>query len=262
LEQFSRQQRAAFIKIDPDVAKSWGVEEQRPSPIGSKFLTELQGRGWRFSDDQVQFRNTVELNLGRSEDELLASMKQKTRYNIRLAARKGITIRLGNPGDFELIAQLYSETASRDGFAVRPLAYYLDAWNTLYQGGMAQPFIAEYEGRPLAAVIIVRYGKRAIYMYGASNNQERKRMPNHLLQWEAIRWAKAQGCEIYDFWGAPDDFIESDPLWGVWRFKKGFNGQVVRHIGAWDFPTRRFWYWTLMTIIPKYLNFLRSRHSA
>ncbi len=262
LEQFSRRQRAAFIKIDPDVARGWGIEEERPSPIGSKVLSELQGRGWRFSNDQVQFRNTVELNLQRSEDELLASMKQKTRYNIRLAARKGIKIRLGGPDDFDLIARLYAETASRDGFAVRPVAYYLDAWNTLYKGAMAQPFIAEYEGRPLAAVIIVSYGNRAIYMYGASNNQERKRMPNHLLQWEAIRWAKAQGSEIYDFWGAPDNFIESDSLWGVWRFKKGFNGQVVRHIGAWDFPTRPFWYWTLLTLIPKYLNFLRSRNNA
>jgi len=191
----------------------------------------------------------------------LAAMKQKTRYNIRLAGRKGISIRKGTAADFEQIANMYIETATRDHFTVRPVRYYLDAWQKFYEAGLAQPFLAEFEGRPIAAIIIVRYGNRAIYMYGASTNQERKRMPNHLLQWEAIRWARSEGCDTYDFWGAPDDFVESDPLWGVWRFKSGFNGQVVRHIGAWDYPARPFWYWTYTVVIPKYINFLRSRTS-
>lgn len=84
-------------------------------------------------------------------------------------------------------------------------------------------------------------------------------MPNYLLQWEAIRWAKAQGCTVYDFWGAPDEFVESDQLWGVWRFKAGFNGQVVRHIGAWDYPVRPLLYQLYTVVLPKYLNYLRSR---
>jgi lipid II:glycine glycyltransferase (peptidoglycan interpeptide bridge formation enzyme) len=105
----------------------------------------------------------------------------------------------------------------------------------------------------------VRFGKRVIYMYGASNDKERQRIPNYLLQWEAIRWGKAQGCSVYDFWGAPDEFVESDPLWGVWRFKAGFNGQVVRHIGAWDFVVRPLLYQLYTVVLPKYLNFLRSR---
>jgi lipid II:glycine glycyltransferase (peptidoglycan interpeptide bridge formation enzyme) len=96
-------------------------------------------------------------------------------------------------------------------------------------------------------------------MYGASNEQERQRMPGYLLQWGAIRWAKAQGCRVYDFWGAPDEFIESDRLWGVWRFKEGFNGEVARFIGAWDYVTRPFWYWVYTAAIPRYLNFLRGR---
>jgi lipid II:glycine glycyltransferase (peptidoglycan interpeptide bridge formation enzyme) len=98
-------------------------------------------------------------------------------------------------------------------------------------------------------------------MYGASTDLERQRMPNYLLQWEAIRWAQAQGCTVYDFWGAPDEFVEDDPLWGVWRFKSGFNGQVVRHIGAWDFPARPFWYWIYTAVIPKYIAFLRRTTS-
>ena len=184
-------------------------------------MAELKTRGWRFSDDQIQFRNTVELDLNLPEDELLANMKSKTRYNIRLAGRKDVIVRRGTADDF--------------------------------------PLIAEYEGTPLGAVIIVKYGRRAIYMYGASNNKERNRMPNYLLQWEAIRWAKEQGCEIYDFWGAPDEFVESDSLWGVWRFKSGFEGEVVRHVGAWDYPARPFWYWAYTQIIPRYLAFLRVR---
>jgi lipid II:glycine glycyltransferase (peptidoglycan interpeptide bridge formation enzyme) len=186
-------------------------------------------------------------------------MKSKTRYNIRLAKRKGIEIRAGDPGDFETIAAMYEKTAARDEFTIRPLDYYRDAWQTFYDAGMAHPLLAEYEGEPIAAIILIRFDERVIYMYGASTEKERNRMPNYRLQWEGIRWAKAQGAAVYDFWGAPDEFVESDPLWGVWRFKKGFAGQVVRHVGAWDYPVRPFWYWAYHTIMPHYLEFLRNR---
>ncbi len=258
LEQMARRERAIFVKIDPDVAQGWGLEEEEQnSPIGRKFIEELQGRGWRYSDDQIQFRNTVELDLDRPTEDILAAMKSKTRYNIRLAGRKDVLVRAGTAADFPTIAAMYMETADRDNFTVRPTDYYLDAWQSFYDAGLAQPFIAEFEGTPLGAIIIVRYGQRAIYMYGASTDVERKRMPNYLLQWEAIRWAQAQGCKVYDFWGAPDEFVEDDPLWGVWRFKAGFQGQVVRHIGAWDFPARPFWYWIYTAVMPKYIEFLR-----
>ncbi|MEW5989154.1 MAG: peptidoglycan bridge formation glycyltransferase FemA/FemB family protein [Chloroflexota bacterium] len=258
LEQLARQERAIFVKIDPDVAVSWGVEEEQPCATGRAFRQELEGRGWRISNDQVQFRNTVELDLTRPGADLLAAMKQKTRYNIRLAQRKEVVVRPGTPADFPTIVAMYQATAWRDGFAVRPAAYYLDAWQTLYTAGLLQPFLAEYQGQPLAAVLIVHLGSRAIYMYGASTDHERERMPNYLLQWEAIRWAQGQGCHTYDFWGAPDEFVESDPLWGVWRFKAGFNGRVVRHVGAWDYPARPFWYWLYTAVMPRYLDFSRS----
>jgi lipid II:glycine glycyltransferase (peptidoglycan interpeptide bridge formation enzyme) len=262
LENIAAREKAIFIKIDPDVVKSWGLEPERPSPIGSKFVTELKRRGWRFSNEQIQFRNTVEMAVQRPEDELLAAMHSKTRYNIRLAGRKGIVVRPGTPDDFTMIAEMYRETAARDGFTIRPLAYYLDIWQAFYEARLGQPLLAEYEGEPVAAVVLIRSGSRVIYMYGASTHKERKRMPNHLLQWEAIRWAKAQGVEIYDFWGAPDEFVETDSLWGVWRFKKGFNGQVVRHIGAWDFVKRPLLYWLYTVALPKYLDFLRSRRET
>ncbi len=257
LEHHVRSEKAIFLKIDPDVVLGYGAEEWKPEAEGQGFRSLLIDRGWRFSDDQIQYRNTVEIDLKMTEDELLAGMKQKTRYNIRLAGRRGVKIRVGDPDDFEMLAKMYIETAARDGFAVRPEGYYHDAWGSFYKAGMARLLIAEYEGQPLGAVFLVRSDERAIYMYGASNDLERQRMPNYLLQWESIRWAREQGCRVYDFWGAPDEFEENDPLWGVWRFKSGFNGRVVRHIGAWDYPARPFWYWLYSAVIPKYLGFLR-----
>ncbi|NJN53859.1 MAG: peptidoglycan bridge formation glycyltransferase FemA/FemB family protein [Anaerolineae bacterium] len=259
LEQVAHQEQGIFIKIDPEVVKGCGAEEETAVPMGTQFTQDLQARGWRFSDDQIQFRNTVELDLTLSEEELLAAMKSKTRYNIGLAARKGITVREGTPDDFPALAEMYAETAVRDGFGIRPSGYYLDGWHSFHQAGMGHLLIAEYEAEPVAAVYLVKFGTKAIYMYGASSEKERNRMPNYLLQWEAVRWAKAQGCTIYDFWGAPDEFTESDRLWGVWRFKAGFNGEVVRHIGAWDYVARPFWYWMYATAVPKYLDVLRAR---
>jgi lipid II:glycine glycyltransferase (peptidoglycan interpeptide bridge formation enzyme) len=94
-------------------------------------------------------------------------------------------------------------------------------------------------------------------MYGASRDLHREKMPNHLLQWEAMTWAKANSYRVYDMWGAPDDFVEGDPLWGVWRFKAGFGGQVVRHIGAWDRVISRPWHWLYTFILPRYLDAAR-----
>ena len=92
-----------------------------------------------------------------------------------------------------------------------------------------------------------------------SREAQREKMPNHLLQWHAIRWALAHGCSRYDFWGAPDEFVESDPLWGVWRFKEGFGGQVVRQIGAWDYAPSRSVYGLVTTVLPRLLSLLRRR---
>lgn len=262
LESLARRERAIFIKIDPEVVKSWGLEHERVSPLGTAIMRDLRERGWLPSEEQIQFRHTVELPLEATEEQLLAAMKSKTRYNIRLAARKGVVVRPGTPDDFPVVAEMYRETAARDGFAIRPEAYYLDGWTSLYEAGMAQPFVAEVEGRPIAAVILVYFGDRVIYMYGASRSEERERMPNYLLQWEAIRWAKAQGYAVYDFWGAPDVFDESDRMWGVWRFKAGFDGEVVRFIGAWDFPTRPLWYRVYTEMIPRYLDYLRGRRGG
>jgi len=256
-----RRRRAIFVKIDPDVVLGTGVpgtDEERAAPTGVAFCQDLTAAGWRFSQDQVQFRNTVQLDLRQSQDELLAAMKQKTRYNIRLAARKGVMVRRGTRDDLGLLFRMYAETAERDGFIIRPLSYYRNAWGSFIEAGLACPLIAEYQGEALGAVILFAFGERAWYMYGASRDAHRDKMPNQLLQWEAICWARDQGASIYDMWGAPNEFVEQDPMYGVWRFKEGFGGQVVRHVGAWDRIISRPWHWVYTVVIPLYLGFRRS----
>ncbi len=249
LEKLARARRAIFIKIDPDVR----LEEGR-------VIEALWARGWRPSSEQIQFRNTILIDLRQSEDELLAGMKAKTRYNVRLAARRGVKVRTGSLGDLVLFYQMYTETSRRDGFIIRPFSYYHDIWGAFIGAGLARLFLAEYEGEPLAGLIAFRFGQRAWYMYGASTEKHRHRMPNHLLQWEAMCWAKSEGCTVYDLWGAPDVLSEDDPLWGVYRFKEGFGGQFVRHIGAYDYPVSRPLYWLYTVLMPRYLDLLRARH--
>jgi len=252
LEATARQKRAVFVKIDPDV---------RADTVEGKAVVEvLRRRGWRASHEQIQFRNTVLLDLSRSPDKLLATMKSKWRYNVRLAVRKGVTVRQGTPADLPLLYEMYAETAARDGFVIRPDDYYHDAWAAFIEAGLAQPLIAEAEGEPLAMVLIFCFAGRAWYMYGASRAAHREKMPNHLLQWEAMRWAREQNCTVYDMWGAPDVLDESDPLWGVYRFKRGFGGEFVRHIGAWDLAVSRPGYWLYTTVIPRVLAAMRWRH--
>lgn len=238
LENEAKRQRAIWLKIDPDIIDATGepgAEDEQADAYGQQALSILRSRRWAFSEDQVQFRNTVILDLTPDEDTILMSMSQNTRRKVRQAEKKGVTIRPGTSADFALLYDLYSGTSSRDGFLIRPYTYYEDAWRTMLAADQAQIFIAEYEGQAIAHVILFRFGARCWYFYGASADAERERMPNYALQWEAIRWAKAQGCTSYDFWGAPDEFNESDRMWGVYQFKRGFRGTATRHIGAWDY---------------------------
>lgn len=258
LQAIAHKERAIFIKIDADVPMFFG-EDPKPAQPGTALAQDLVKRGWQPSPDQIQFRNTVLYDITRREDDMLASMKQKTRYNIRLATKKDVTVRTGTADDLPMIYEMYRVTAQRDRFVIRPQAYYMDGWKALIDAGHARPLIAEYEGQPLGVVIIVHFKDRALYMYGASNGDERKRMPNYLLQWEAIRWSKQNGNKIYDFWGAPNVFDESDRMWGVYRFKQGFNGDVAHHIGAWDYPNKPILYWAFAQAVPAFLSLMRRR---
>jgi peptidoglycan pentaglycine glycine transferase (the first glycine) len=265
LQAFARQQGAIFVKVDPDVCLGTGIPgstEAVEDAGGLAVKNNLSQRGWRFSAEQIQFRNTVQINLAPSEDELLGRMKQKTRYNIRLAQRKGVQVRIGGEEDCEQLFRMYAETSVRDGFVIREREYYLRVWGDFIQAHLAEPLIAEVEGQAVAAVIIFSFAGKAWYLYGMSRELHREYMPNFLLQWEAMRRAKAAGCTVYDLWGAPDEFVESDPLWGVFRFKEGLAGDVVRTLGAWDYPAQPLLYRLYSQVLPRLLDIMRRRGRA
>lgn len=262
LARLARKQGAIFIKIDPDVLLGTGVpggSDAQEDASGQALVADLQAAGWRFSDEQVQFRNTVLVDLRPDQEILLANMKQKTRYNIHLAERKGVTVRLGAEADLGELYRMYAETSVRDGFIIRNEIYYQTVWSTFIQAGMADLIIAEVAGKMVAAVMLFRFAGKAWYLYGMSRAAHREKMPSHLLQWEAMKRAKATGCVFYDLWGAPDEFDASDPLWGVYRFKEGLGGRVVRYIGAWDLPIRPTLYRLYTQTLPRVLDVMRRR---
>jgi peptidoglycan pentaglycine glycine transferase (the first glycine) len=223
-----KKQRAVFLKIEPD---SW--EET--------FILQAKGSSFILSKHNIQPPRTITVDIKESEDQILARMKPKCRYNIRLAQKKGVTIRGWD--DISAFHEMITVTGKRDNFGIHSLEYYQRAYDLFHSKGTCELLVAEYEGNPLATLMVFANGKRAWYVYGASNDQERNRMPTYLLQWEAIRWAKARDCEEYDLWGVPDENEEiletnfesrHEGLWGVYRFKRGFGGEVKRTVQALD----------------------------
>lgn len=247
LEAFARGQGVLFLKADPEL------------PHGHPGERLLAERGWRRSPEQIQFRNTLLLDLRPDEEALLAGMKSKTRYNVRLAGRRGVRVeRRGAEGLTELY-EMYRRTAARQSFPIRPWPYYRTVWETLIRAGLAEQMVALRQGRPLAALFVVAFGPRSTYLHGASREEGREHMPTYLLQWEAIRWSRQRGCRTYDLWGAPDRLEESDPMWGVFRFKEGFGGELFRGSGAWDYPVSAAGTWAYQRLVPRLLGLMRRR---
>jgi peptidoglycan pentaglycine glycine transferase (the first glycine) len=223
-----RRRRAAFIKIEPDM---WESDPRGQSPPEGLIRVS----------HAVQPPRTLLLDLGGSEDQILAQMKQKTRYNIKLSQKKGVVVHPS--ADLEAFHRLLMVTGGRDQFAVHSLQYYQKAYDIFHSRGECELLMASFEGEPLAGLMVFAHGNRAWYLYGASTTSHRDRMPNYVLQWEAMRWAKAMGCKEYDLWGIPDEDEavleeqfnqQSDGLWGVYRFKRGFGGRICRAAGPWD----------------------------
>jgi lipid II:glycine glycyltransferase (peptidoglycan interpeptide bridge formation enzyme) len=267
LQSFAKKQGAVFLKVDPDVVLGTGIPQSGDDIVdnnGQAVMSELKQRGWKYSSDQIQFKNTVLIDLTPSEEELLARMKQKTRYNIRLAEKKNVFVRVGISEDFGRLYKMYAETSVRDGFVIRDEGYYQTVWDLFMNSSepTCEPLIAEMNSEPIAAIFVFYFARRAYYIYGMSGDMHREKMPAYLLQWEAMKRAKAKGCTVYDLWGAPDVFDESDSMWGVYRFKEGLGGKVVRTLGAWDFAPNPFWYKLYSEIIPPILDVMRSRGKA
>jgi peptidoglycan pentaglycine glycine transferase (the first glycine) len=262
---YAKEKGAYSVKIDPEIIYWIGEEPitddkkyQAVQEIGKK----LEKKGWIFSSQQIQFRNTAWITLDRTEDELLAAMKQKTRYNIRLAKKKSVFVREINTDELQLLYNMYLETSIRDGFIIRQKEYYFDVWSQFLNSGMATILIAEVEKTPVAGLVLFHFGERSWYIYGMSTEKHREKMPNYLLQWEAIKKSRNLGCRIYDLWGAPDIFDESDSLWGVYRFKLGLGCQPVHRLGAFDFPIKKITYKILNKIIPGVLSITRNIRKA
>ncbi len=219
-----RQRKALFLRVEPDF---W--EDETPLWGSARPLKA------RPAPHAIQPRRTLVVDLTPEEEGILGRMKQKTRYNIRLAIRKGV--RVSPSDDIATFYALMKTTGQRDNFGIHTPDYYRRAYDLFHPLGACELLLAEYEGQPLAGLMVFAWGERAWYFYGASNNQERNRMPTYLLQWEAMRWAKSRGCTSYDLWGVPDEdenTLEAafptrhDGLWGVYRFKRGFGGQLKR----------------------------------
>jgi lipid II:glycine glycyltransferase (peptidoglycan interpeptide bridge formation enzyme) len=249
IHRLARQKRAILLKIEPELLDSPAVVRQ------------LQACGFRPSQQMIQPRSTIHIDLRPDPDEILARMKSKTRYNVRLAGRKGVLVREGTADDLPIFYRLIELTGRRDSFAVHSQKYYETVYRLFVPLGLARLFLATYHDKVIAGLMAFAFGQRAWYMYGASSDRERNRMPNYLLQWEAIRWAKERGCLTYDLWGVPDE-VGKEPekykrtvtdrrggLWGVYRFKQGFGGQVVRYVGAYDYVYRPAWAWLYNKVV-------------
>lgn len=253
LEAAARARRAIFLKLEPDL------------PDDPEHARALAGLGFRPSPQTIQPRRSLVLDLSGSEDDVLARMKQKTRYNVRLAAKKDVVARrAASPADVDAFNALMQVTGARDRFGVHAPEYYRAAYELFAPTGQCALVLAEWQGEPLAGVMVFALGPRAWYFYGASSDRERQRMAPYLAQWEAIRWARARGAQWYDLWGVPDEAeaaleagfeTRGDGLWGVYRFKRGWGGQLVRSIGAWDKALNPALY-------PLYRGYLRFRRQS
>ena len=224
----AKKYNAYCLKLDPDIS----VTDEEFPKLMSSLGYKRHDTGKNFSGIQPKF--VFRLNVeGKTEDELMASFHSKTRYNIRVAERKGVEIRLCGKEAVGEFADMMLETGVRDNFVVRDAKYFKNMLDNL--GDKCRLYMAYSGDIPIAGTIAVHFGDKVWYLYGASSNKYRNFMPNYLLQWTMIKWAVECGCRIYDFRGVSGDLSEDNPLYGLYRFKKGFNGDFVEFTGEYDF---------------------------
>lgn len=224
LNSYLRKHGALALRMEPN--------QEAGTPL-AELLTKQLEHFHVSSCHAVQPLRTIVLDLAPDEQTLLAQMKEKWRYNVRLAMRKGVTIRVASsPDDVRAWYAIYRTTSERDQFGIHALDYYLRIWDLFVTRGEMRLFLAEANGNLLAGIFVSLFAGQASYLYGASSNEQRQLMPNYLLQWEAIRWAKQQGASLYDFWGIPDTDNEDEAMAGVYRFKRGWGGRVVQFMGG------------------------------
>ncbi|MBI4022521.1 MAG: peptidoglycan bridge formation glycyltransferase FemA/FemB family protein [Candidatus Andersenbacteria bacterium] len=262
----AREQRAIFVRVEPPAAvPAGGAAENKLSGLGL-------GSGWQKADHDVQPRNTLVVDVRPSDEEMLAAMHPKTRYNIGLARRHGVTVRFSQEAaDLDSFLRLGRDVAARSVFRFHPDDYYWSLWRVLSGGTSSTPgvdgetpgvfpvpravlelAVAEHEEDVLAVHLLVSFGDTVTYVHGASSSRRRGLMAPHLLQWESMRRTKARGFRYYDFFGIAPPFAEATggkppgdphPWVGITRFKEGFGGQRVSYPGAYDFVLNSLTYW-------------------
>ena len=179
---------------------------------------------------------TLFVDLQRSEEEILMRMKQKTRYNINLAYRKGVKVKVGSKEDFPIFYDLYTQTAIRNNFTLHAPSFFIPFFEVTDKEYSSTLLIAYLDDKPLSAMFLTIGGKRATYLFGASSNERRESMSTYALQFEAMRKAKIAGCELYDMFGISPSVDKAHPMNGLNRFKLGFGGTVFHRMGCWDYP--------------------------
>ena len=227
LKLLAKKYKAFTLKWEPDI-KSDDLEFR-------KIATEL---GFKIKDDAKDFSEGIQpryvfrLNLkDKTEDEIFAEFHQKTRYNIRLATKKGVVIREGKREDLKDFHKIMEITGKRDDFMIRPLSYFEKMYDELAPEHFKLMMAHTSDGEPISGIIDIIYGNKIWYLYGASSNAHRNLMPNYLLQWDMIKYSIEHKKDMYDFRGVVGIVDESHPQYGLYRFKKGFNAEFTEFIG-------------------------------
>jgi len=222
-EFFQKNQNPVHIRIEPHLE-----ERQLPKSVlgKSKFISLKKG---------IQPKDTLVLDLSKTNDDILKEMHSKTRYNIRVAMRHGVEVKeKTNDEGFKIFMDLAREVEAKGDFHYHPASYYQIMIKTLGEKGMLKVLVAEYKGKPLAAGIFIRYGNIFTYAHGASTKAKAHVMAPYLLHWEAIEMAKREGSLGYDFFGIAPNEDTNHSWFGITRFKKGFGGKELHYVGAAD----------------------------
>jgi len=226
LKKLAKKYKAFTLKMEPDVESS-----------DLEFRDIMENLGFRVKDDAKDFSEGIQpryvfrLDIkGKTEDEVFNNFQSKTRYNIRLATKKGVVIKEGSKEDLKDFHKIMEITGKRDDFMIRPLSYFEKMYDELGKDHI-KLMMAYYEDKPISGIIDIIYGNKVWYLYGASSNEHRNLMPNYLLQWEMIKYAIANKKDMYDFRGVCGVVDESHPQYGLYRFKKGFNAKFTEFIG-------------------------------
>lgn len=220
----AKQRKAYIFRIDPDVKS----DDEEFVGIMKKLGFSVKEESKTF--DAIQPRYVFRLDIsGKTEDEVMAHFESKTRYNIRVALKHGVEVRVAPREELETFYNIMIETGMRDNFVTRSLSYFQKMYDCM--GEHMRLYMAYYEGKAIAGTLAINYGDKVWYLYGASSNSYRNVMPNYLLQWNMIQWAIQSGSRIYDFRGVAGILEKDHPLYGLYRFKKGFNGEFTEFTG-------------------------------